>query len=32
MHSAQRHLENYDANDDEDGLLMAKMAPRQVRV
>jgi hypothetical protein len=26
----QRHLENYDANDDEDGQLMAMMAPRQV--
>jgi len=26
----QRHLENYDANHDKDGQLMAMMAPRQV--
>ena len=26
----QRHLENYDANNDKDGQLMAMMAPRQV--
>ena len=26
----QRHLENYDANEDEGGQLMAMMAPRQV--
>eukprot|EP00960_Hanusia_phi_P030921 748937-Hanusia_phi.AAC.2 len=26
----QRHLENYDANNDEDGKFLASMAPRQV--